>query len=174
MAGREGILEASGGGSGNSNWVPLGKTQCTYGERCTRQNPKHFAHESHPPSHHKVKEYRISGVAAADSARGAAAADDVIIIEESSRGAGRAGRAMGGRGAGGENKRGAASGAGRAADDDDVIVVEEGSSQVVKRARRGRGGRFRNTWSRPLKPADCPICLCEFEVDKGVVLTACR
>ena len=164
MEGRGGSVEASGGGSGNS-WVPLGKTQCTYGERCTRQNPKHFAHESHPSSHHKVKEYRISGVAAADSA------DDVIIIEESSRGAERA---MGGRGARGGNKRGAASGAGRAADDDDVIVVEEGSSQGVKRARRGRGGRGGNTWSRPVKPAECPICLCEFEVDKGVVLTACR
>lgn len=166
-------MEASGGGeSGNNNWVPFGKARCTYGERCTRQNPKHFADESHPSSHHKVTEYRISGVAAADSAvRGAAAADDVIIIEESSRGAERA---MGGRGARGGNKRGAASGAGRAADDDDVIVVEEGSSQGVKRARRGRGGRGGNTWSRPVKPAECPICLCEFEVDKGVVLTACR
>ena len=141
-------MQASGGGgeTGNSNWVPLGKTPCTYGERCTRQNPQHFSHQSHPSSHHKVKEYRISGVAAADSA------DDVIIIEESSRGAERA---MGGRSAGGGNKRGSC----QPADDDDVIVVEEGSSHGVKHARRGRGGRGGNTWSRPVKPADCPICL---------------
>jgi hypothetical protein len=63
--GERSMRAASGGGSVSSRWVPDGKPKCSYGESCTRQNPQHFADESHPPSHPKVREYRISSVAAA-------------------------------------------------------------------------------------------------------------
>jgi hypothetical protein len=63
--GERSMRAASGGASESSSWVPDGKPKCSYGESCTRQNPQHFADESHPPSHPKVREYRISSVAAA-------------------------------------------------------------------------------------------------------------
>jgi len=85
----------------------------------------------------------------------------------------------------GSGSKGADGARGRvwAEDDSAIIVVEEGSSQDVGLAmggRSGSGGRKRTAsvgltkkWLRPSNPSDCPICLCEFEVDEGVVLTAC-
>ena len=34
-----------------TGYVPLGKPACRFGLSCRRQNPLHFAEESHPPEH---------------------------------------------------------------------------------------------------------------------------
>ena len=78
--GERSMRAASGGGSVSSRWVPDGKPKCSYGESCTRQNPQHFADESHPPSHPKVREYRISSVAGA--ATSDANEDDLALTAE--------------------------------------------------------------------------------------------
>ena len=112
--------------------------------------------------------------------------DDVIfVVGSESKGAdGARGRADDDSVVGSGSKRiDGARGRVWAEDDSVIIVVEEGSSQDVRLAMGGRGssgGRKRTTsvgltkkWLRPANPSDCPICLCEFEVDEGVVLTAC-
>ena len=111
--------------------------------------------------------------------------DFIFVVGSGSKGAGGARGRADDVSVVGSGSKGTDSARGRvwAEDDSVIIVVEEGSSQDVGLAMGGQGGSagrkrsesagLTKKWSRPANPSDCPICLCEFEVDEGVVLVAC-